>query len=106
MIFTDKTHLWAQDENELHAFALKIGLKREWFQSSKATYPHYDLTTERAGKRAISAGAVLVSKKALVLMMRGSLAYGGIIKTGTVLCGENSALDFPFATFPMEERGG
>lgn len=52
-------HLWVEPGNEatLHAFARKIGLKREWFQGS-ARFPHYDLTP---GKReaALAAGAVI-----------------------------------------------
>jgi len=44
------------DNAELHAFAEKIGLKREWFQRSSSV-PHYDLT---AGRRAtaVKAGAI------------------------------------------------
>jgi Protein of unknown function (DUF4031) len=44
---------------ELHRFAARLGLKREWFQGVK-TLPHYDLT---AGKRmqALSLGAQPVS---------------------------------------------
>jgi hypothetical protein len=36
------------DPEELHAFAKKIGLKREWFQPwPKASIDHYDLTASR-----------------------------------------------------------
>lgn len=46
---------------ELHAFALRIGLKRSWFQEHHIA-PHYDLTP---GKRraAILEGAVEVSAR-------------------------------------------
>lgn len=51
-------HLMADTIDELHAFAVKLGLKRQWFQA-KSSRPHYDLT---AGKRrqAVHLGAVEV----------------------------------------------
>lgn len=53
---------------ELHEFAKKIGLKREWFQDNPK-HPHYDLTTNRAKFRAIGNGAVLVPSRDLVKRM-------------------------------------
>lgn len=41
---------------ELHAFAAKIGLKRTWFQAS-ISGPHYDLTTKRRAA-AVKLGAI------------------------------------------------
>ncbi|MFA6917176.1 MAG: DUF4031 domain-containing protein [Parachlamydiales bacterium] len=38
-------HLVADSLEELHDFALRLELKREWFQQN-ASYPHYDLTIE------------------------------------------------------------
>lgn len=35
-------HMYADTLDELHAMALKIGLRRSWFQSSP-TLKHYDL---------------------------------------------------------------
>jgi hypothetical protein len=66
MIITDGIHLAStENEEELHAFAAKMGFKREWFQCHshhpKRTRPHYDLTTPRAVKRAITAGAQKVT---------------------------------------------
>jgi hypothetical protein len=57
-LFTD-----SEDLNELHAFAKRIGLKREWFQDHEL--PHYDLTR---GKRiqAINAGAMPVDAGKMV----------------------------------------
>lgn len=48
------------DVAELHAFAEKLGLKREWFQPGST--PHYDLT---AGRRAdaLRLGALFVPSK-------------------------------------------
>lgn len=49
-------HLIAGTNEELHAFAARLGLKRGWFQPA-GSGPHYDLT---AGKRvvAVNFGAV------------------------------------------------
>ena len=49
-------HMIANDLDELHAFARRLGLKREWCQMSRGV-PHYDLT---ASKRleAIRRGAI------------------------------------------------
>lgn len=49
-------HLMADSLDELHDFALYIGVKRCWFHRT-ATYPHYDVTAEIRTK-AISYGAV------------------------------------------------
>ncbi len=53
-IYTDGVHLACTDLQALHRFARRIGLRRGWFQDRR--YPHYDLTTERMGVRAIRAG--------------------------------------------------
>lgn len=49
-------HLYADTNEELHAFAARIGLKRAWFQA-KSSGPHYDLTKGRR-EVAIRLGAV------------------------------------------------
>ena len=50
-------HLFADSIEELHAFAAKIGLLREWFQESRrGAFPHYDLTSRKRCE-AIAAGA-------------------------------------------------
>jgi len=69
MIYTDYAHLFADSLEELHIFAKKIGLKRHWFQNKK--YPHYDLTTKRMKAKAIRAGAVVVSTKTILTIIKG-----------------------------------
>lgn len=53
-------HLTADTLEELHAFAKRIGMKREWFQDGRV--PHYDLTPGRRAEAKL-AGAVFVSAK-------------------------------------------
>lgn len=49
-------HLVADELDDLHDFAYRLGLKRAWFQMSRSGVPHYDLTaTMRA--RAVRLGA-------------------------------------------------
>lgn len=51
-------HLWADSLDELHAFADRLGLKREWFQAPpKASWHHYDVS-KGVRDRAIGMGAV------------------------------------------------
>jgi hypothetical protein len=52
---------------ELHRFASKLGLRREWFQAHQK-HPHYDLTTERAKRRAKTLGAKLVRPREILKM--------------------------------------
>lgn len=54
---------------DLHAFAAKIGLKREWFQD-KPDFPHYDLIGTRMHGAAIEAGALSVTGTELVRVNR------------------------------------
>lgn len=69
MILTDGTHLVSDSSiEELHAFALNMGLRRHWFQVHRL-HPHYDLTTSLALNRALSRGAYNVSSKELVRRM-------------------------------------
>ena len=57
-------HLIADDLKELHEFAAKLGLKREWFQNHRIQ-PHYDITES---KRAIAVrmGANEITTKDMV----------------------------------------
>lgn len=49
--------------DELHDFAARLGLRREWFHAKSV--PHYDLTGE-VYDLAIEFGAVLVSSREIV----------------------------------------
>lgn len=58
-----------ESEEELHKFAQKMGLKKEWFQQPKKPLmrnAHYDLTTHRKIGQAMDAGAKLVGCKELL----------------------------------------
>jgi hypothetical protein len=63
-------HLLADDTDELHRFAARLGIKRGSFQCPpKATAPHYDLTGyERV--RAIAMGAVQCDRQQIVAVLR------------------------------------
>lgn len=66
MILTDGVHLMSDGSlAELHEFALRMGMRRGWFQEHPL-HPHYDLTTPAALARALRLGAKLVSGKELV----------------------------------------
>jgi len=81
VVYTDKIHLVADSEEELHVFAKRIGLKRTWFQDHKR-HPHYDLTTKRATERAIRAGATVFSKRIILLKSMEMVRKGKIMKVG------------------------
>lgn len=53
-------HLTADTLDELHAFAKRIGMRREWFQDKRV--PHYDLTPAKRAA-ALAAGAAFVPAK-------------------------------------------
>lgn len=49
------SHLFTDNEQELHEFASKIGLKCDWFQNKK-NFPHYDIVKSKR-QQAITLGA-------------------------------------------------
>jgi len=51
-------HLTADSLEELHRFAIRIGLQRTWFQNHPLL-PHYDLTKSKRAL-AMKAGAIFV----------------------------------------------
>lgn len=68
-------------EDELHAFAARLGLRRAWFQSRpKASAAHYDLLP---GKRdlAIQFGAVAVTRRELVIRNYDGKTARGLLGT-------------------------
>lgn len=60
-------HLIADSIDELMAFAVGMGLKREWFQA-KST-PHFDLTAE-GRELAVQHGAIELDQRQLVAKIR------------------------------------
>lgn len=54
-------HLMADTLDELHAFAKRLRLKREWFQDHPM-HPHYDLTVAKRA-HAVALGATEVSAR-------------------------------------------
>jgi hypothetical protein len=61
-------HMIADDENELHEMAQRIGIRRKWFQN-QGRYPHYDICKSKRAL-AVKHGAVEVSSRELVLHAR------------------------------------
>ncbi len=75
MIYSDGIHLISDTSlEELHAFAEKIGLKREWLHQTPGR-PHYDLVTEDIRQRARDAGAKFVGRRELVAAVRRNPLY-------------------------------
>lgn len=65
------SHLVADTDEELHAFAARMGMRREWFQHRphRPHQAHYDVP-DRARREALALGAVPVSWRAVGRMMR------------------------------------
>lgn len=71
-------HMWADTVEELHAFAARIGMRRQWFQNHPRRkgnpFPHYDLNESRR-PRAVRAGAIELDRRAAVESWR-TLGFG------------------------------
>ena len=65
-------HLTADSDEELHAFAARIGMKREWFQPHPLMN-HYDLTPRRRAA-AVKLGAIEETRTESVLRRRAMRA--------------------------------
>ncbi len=52
-------HMIADTEEELHAMAEKVGLKRQWFQNDN--YPHYDISMSKR-VMAVENGAIEIGR--------------------------------------------
>ncbi len=61
-------HMYGDSLDELHTFALQIGLQRSWFQD-RPGLPHYDLT-ENKRAQAVRAGATEHTSREMVMFMR------------------------------------
>ena len=62
------SHLLADSEEELHAFAERLGLRRAWYQGH-GRHPHYDVT-EPTRQVAVALGAVPVTWREMGRMLR------------------------------------
>jgi hypothetical protein len=66
-------------EEELHAFAARLGLKRTWFQCRpKASAAHYDITPPKRAL-AVKLGAVEVTSRELVVRNYDGLRRRGLV---------------------------
>lgn len=64
------SHMVADTEEELHAMADQLGLKREWFQGPPAhDLPHYDVA-ECNRHKAIRLGAKSITRRELMEFIR------------------------------------
>src|SRR4051812_40493053 len=62
----ESCHMFADTLDELHAFAARVGLRREWFQVSFGrSLPHYDLHPARRAT-ALKLGAIELDRRAAV----------------------------------------
>lgn len=76
------SHLWTEPGNEaaLHAFAARLGLRREWFQD-KPGFPHYDITEGKV-RRAHKIGALRLALRHWLEWRRRSCPNTRICDTG------------------------
>lgn len=69
--WNQSAHLYCDPGNEeaLHTFARRLGLRRDWFQHKPGRLPHYDLNPTRY-RAALSAGALSTSREHIVERIR------------------------------------
>jgi hypothetical protein len=65
---TKWAHLTADTHEELHAFAVSIGLKRAWFQHQHDYRWHYDVTPAKRAA-ALREGAQPIDRRGLAALM-------------------------------------
>lgn len=66
------SHLMADTDEELHAFAARLGLRRSWHQKPGTAISHYDVTDSKRGL-ALRLGAVPIgymSRESMELIRR------------------------------------
>lgn len=66
MVYTDKIHLIADTLEELHKFANKIGMNKEWFQNH-IRHPHYDIFGIMLTKTLNDKDVKVIGKKELLI---------------------------------------
>lgn len=66
-------HLVADTDDELHAFAARLGVRRAWFQEDAARpwRNHYDLTASRRAE-AVRRGAIEITRHELGQRLRAA----------------------------------
>lgn len=72
-------HMVADTLPELHAFASRLGLRKDWFQATSA-YPHYDVTV-RVRDRALTMGASMGDRRTIIgcaKLLKHELRTGGL----------------------------
>ena len=65
--YNEACHIVADSVRELHIFAIRLSLKRSWFQNN--TLPHYDLTPNKR-LQALRLGALAITDRRLVEIIR------------------------------------
>jgi Protein of unknown function (DUF4031) len=64
-------HMAADSLDELHTFAQRLGLRRDWFQGPPtASFPHYDLT-ETKRQAALRLGAIDADDEVILRKVKG-----------------------------------
>jgi len=74
-VVTDGVHLAADSLVELHAFAMRLGLRRGWFHNRrdrKRPHPHYEVVSRGQLKLALVLGAKEVRPRELLAVSRAS----------------------------------
>lgn len=71
-------HMIADSDEELHAFAARLGLKRAWHQAPpKASNSHYDISLAVRAK-AVTLGAVEITWRQTAFMCRRRRVEGSL----------------------------
>jgi len=74
-------HLLADDADELHCFAARLGIHRVSYQGPPRTpVPHYDITAYER-QRAITLGAIACSRDEIVAVVRRMRSRAGVPRT-------------------------
>lgn len=63
-------HMIADTREELFAMVDAIGVARHWIQKAGTPWEHFDICKSKRA-RAITAGAIEINKRSLVMKMRG-----------------------------------